>query len=95
LTFVLGVLVAGIFCLAAASFASVGGDVQLNPGTGSVSNASGNAVVKDTAGNGGAWNTAHLVMGTYHFWVDAVGRLRVKVSTPTSDTDGTIVGTQT
>lgn len=79
---------------AAASFASVGGDVNVNPGTGSVSNASGNVVIKDTAGNGGTWNTSHAVLGIYHLWVDSSGRLRIKNSTPTSDTDGTVVGTQ-
>lgn len=41
-----------------------------------------------------AWNGDHLVMGSYHFWVDGSDRLRVKSSAPTSDTDGTIVGTQ-
>jgi hypothetical protein len=28
-------------------------------------------------------------------WVDSTGRLRIKTSAPTSDTDGTVVGTQT
>ena len=79
---------------AAGGFASVGGDVAVTPGVGSVSNASGNLVVKDTAGNGGAWNTSHAVLGAYHLWVDTAGRLRIKSSTPTSDTDGTVVGTQ-
>ena len=79
---------------AAASFASTGGDINVNPGTGSVSNASGNVVIKDTAGNGGTWNTSHAVLGIYHLWVDASSRLRIKNSAPTSDTDGTVVGTQ-
>lgn len=79
---------------AAASYAAPGGDINMYPGTGSVSNPSGNFVVKDTAGNGGTWNTSHLVMGIYHIWVDSSGRLRIKNSTPASDTDGTIVGTQ-
>ena len=43
---------------------------------------------------GGAWNSIHLVMGSNHIWVDSVGRLRIKNSSPTSDTDGTIVGAQ-
>ena len=80
---------------ASASYAATGGDVAVNPGTGSVGNTSGNLVVADTAGNGGAWNTSHLVLGIYHLWIDAAGRLRVKSSKPTSDTDGTIVGSQT
>ena len=44
---------------------------------------------------GSQWNTAHLVLGTTHIWVDGSARLRMKFgSAPTSDTDGTIVGTQ-
>ena len=78
---------------AVSSFASAGGDVQLTPGVGSVANASGNVVIQDTAGNSG-WNTAHLRLGIYHFWVDSSSRLRVKNSAPISDTDGTVVGTQ-
>lgn len=43
----------------------------------------------------GAWNSAsRLALGTYQFWVDSSGNLRIKNGTPTSDTDGTIVGTQ-
>jgi hypothetical protein len=75
------------------SFASVGGDIVLAPGTGSVSNVSGNVQIVDTAGNSG-WNTGHLKLGVYHLWIDGSGRLRVKSSAPASDTDGTIVGTQ-
>lgn len=41
-----------------------------------------------------AWNGAHMTMGAYHFWVDGRGRLRVKASAPTSDTDGSVVGLQ-
>ena len=78
---------------AAGGFAAVGGSINITPGTGSGGNVSGNVVIKDTAGNGG-WNTAHLVIGVYHLWVDGSGRLRVKSSAPTSDTDGTVVGTQ-
>ena len=33
--------------------------------------------------------------GAYYLWVDATGDLRIKSSEPTSDTDGTVVGTQT
>lgn len=79
---------------ATASYASVGGDVVLAPGVGSVSNVSGNVVIQDTAGTS-AWNAAHLKLGTYHLWVDGSGRLRIKASAPASDTDGTVVGTQT
>jgi hypothetical protein len=42
----------------------------------------------------GTWDTGHLILGSYHIWVDATGDLRIKSSAPTSDTDGTIVGTQ-
>ncbi|MFB5760257.1 right-handed parallel beta-helix repeat-containing protein [Paenibacillus medicaginis] len=38
-----------------------------------------------------AWNAGHLTLGTYHFWVDATGKLRIKNGSPTSDTDGTVV----
>lgn len=43
---------------------------------------------------GSAWNNSHLIMGAYHLWVDSTGDLRIKSSAPSSDTDGTIVGTQ-
>jgi hypothetical protein len=42
----------------------------------------------------GAWNGSPLRLGSYRLWIDSSGRLRVKSSAPTSDTDGTIVGTQ-
>lgn len=45
--------------------------------------------------DGSAWNGSRLIMGSYNFWVDGAGKLRIKSSTPASDTDGTIVGTQT
>lgn len=80
---------------ASVGFAATGGNVQLSPGTGSVGNVSGNVVIKDTANNGGSWNTAHIVMGIYHIWIDSSGRLRIKNAAPASDTDGTVVGTQT
>ena len=35
-----------------------------------------------------------LVLWTYHLWVDSTGDLRIKSSAPTSDTDWTIVWTQ-
>jgi hypothetical protein len=40
------------------------------------------------------WNFSPLVMGNYYLWVDSTGDLRIKNGAPTSDTDGTIVGTQ-
>lgn len=36
-----------------------------------------------------------LKLGGYYIWVDSSARLRIKSGAPTSDTDGTIVGTQT
>lgn len=44
---------------------------------------------------GSAWNGNHALMGGYHLWVDGSGRLRIKIGAPASDTDGTVVGTQT
>lgn len=79
---------------ASASFASKGGDVLAVTGTGSVSNASGNFVVKDTTGAGGTYNTAHLQVGNYHLWFDSSSKLRYKTSQPTSDTDGTVVNNE-
>lgn len=75
-------------------YAATGGDITISPGTGSVGNTSGNLVIADTAGNGGTWNTSHAVLGIYHLWIDAAGRLRIKSSRPTSDTDGAVVGSQ-
>lgn len=39
-----------------------------------------------------AWNGQHLVLGTYHLWIDATGALRSKNGVPTSDTDGSAIG---
>lgn len=36
-----------------------------------------------------------LLLGGYQIWVDTEGKLRIKYGSPTSDTDGTVVGTQT
>lgn len=36
-----------------------------------------------------------LVLGGYTLWVDANGKLRIFAGTPTSNTDGVVVGTQT
>lgn len=36
-----------------------------------------------------------LILGSAHIWVDSTGDLRIKSTVPTSDTDGTVVGTQT
>lgn len=42
----------------------------------------------------GTWDGGLLILNHYALWVDSAGKLRIKSSTPTSDTDGTIVGTQ-
>ena len=39
--------------------------------------------------------TEAIAFGSYFLWVDATGDLRIKNGVPTSDTDGTVVGTQT
>ena len=49
---------------------------------------------KITQQRGYAWNEMHPVMGSYHLWIDGSGRLRIKSSSPTSDSDGTVIGTQ-
>lgn len=41
-----------------------------------------------------SWDQSLMKLGSYRFWVDASGRLRIKASDPISDTDGVIVGTQ-
>lgn len=41
------------------------------------------------------WSDFPLTLGNYFFWVDATGNFRIKSGAPTSDTDGTVVGTQT
>ena len=35
-----------------------------------------------------------LKLGNHYLWVDSTGDLRISSSSPTSDTDGTVVGTQ-
>jgi hypothetical protein len=41
-----------------------------------------------------AWNDKPLRLGDYRLWIDGSGRLRMKRGAPTSDTDGTVVGSQ-
>jgi len=40
------------------------------------------------------WDDQPVIIGSYYLWVDSTGDLRIKSSAPSSDTDGTIVGTQ-
>jgi hypothetical protein len=42
-----------------------------------------------------AWDVNQLRLGNYYLWVDGTGDLRIKNGAPSSDTDGTVVGTQT
>lgn len=44
--------------------------------------------------NGAAHTDRPIQLGAYYLWVDSAGRLRIKNGTPTSDTDGTVVGAQ-
>ena len=57
------------------------------------SRSGGNMVVGNLSG-GQSYADGHLVVGTYHFWIDSAGKFRIKASAPASDTDGTVVGTQ-
>lgn len=43
---------------------------------------------------GATWNGPHPILGQYHIWVDATGDVRIKSTPPTTDLDGTIIGTQ-
>jgi hypothetical protein len=40
------------------------------------------------------YSLGHMLLGNYHLWVDLSGRLRIKESAPGSDSDGTVVGSQ-
>lgn len=48
----------------------------------------------DHLGLDGTWNGGLLWFGSYALWVDSTGDLRIKNGAPSSDTDGTVVGTQ-
>ena len=48
----------------------------------------GKNVVISNLSNLSAWNSAHLVLGQYHYWTDGTGTLRSKFGAPSSDTDG-------
>lgn len=72
-----------------------GGQYQLNHFTGTVLTGVARGFSNGDFGvAGGAWNTGCLRIGTYRLWVDATGDLRIKSTAPTSDLDGTVVGTQ-
>ena len=65
------------------------GDKISHPETGSGLTFNANWTISD-----GTWNGGHLVLGTYHLWVDATGDLRIKDGAPSSGTDGAVVGGQ-
>jgi len=52
------------------------------------------AGVKVYSPAGASSYTYPLYLGAYSLWVDSTGDLRIKNGAPTSDTDGTVVGTQ-
>lgn len=74
---------------------SIGGPSNFNIRT---SDTGCNLQVQDHNGSS-SWSEGHFVFGnTYnpqHLWVDSNGSLRIKNGAPTSDFDGTVVGTQT
>jgi hypothetical protein len=49
----------------------------------------------DVVLGGGLYTSNRLRLGAFYLWVDGTGRLRIKSGAPASDTDGTVVGTQT
>lgn len=74
---------------------TAGGQWQLNHFNGTVLTSIGRGFANGDFGvANGAWNTGCLRIGTYRLWVDATGDLRIKSTAPTSDLDGTVVGTQ-
>lgn len=60
--------------------------------------AGGNGVFRISTAGGGAlsssWNQRPLLIGSHRLWFDTGGLLRTKSSAPSSETDGTVVGTQ-
>lgn len=74
-------------------FGAIGGAIYYQSGVGSVGNVDGHHYFQNTNSLGGAWNTAHIVIGVNtHFWIDAKSRYRIKVGAPINDTDGNVVG---
>jgi len=67
-------------------------DPSLNTATSSDYTAQFNTITQ-TAKVQGVWNKA-FYLGSYALWVDATGDLRINNGVPASDTDGTVVGTQ-
>ena len=43
----------------------------------------------------GSWGSGkHIILGNYHLWIDTQNRLRIKNGAPNTETDGTVVGSQ-
>ena len=62
-------------------------DIHINDSEVLVSN-------KNIRAKTGTWNGEHLVLGEFHLFIGADGKLYKKNGVPTSDTDGIIVGTE-
>lgn len=59
------------------------------------SSSAGRLNTKTLSAFNATWDAYPIILGSYYLWVDTSGRLRIKNGAPTSDTDGTVVGTQT
>lgn len=70
------------------------GTVLLNRPTSVTGQLDANGLKSNTS----VWDAAHIIFGTYHLWITvggaAPGVLMIKNGAPTSDTDGTVVGSQ-
>lgn len=56
-----------------------------------------NSTINSVYRSSGPYKASYLgatMLGAYYLWVDAAGKLRIKSTAPTTDLDGTIVGTQ-
>jgi len=86
---------------------STGNTIDLNSGKLRFTSALGQDYVATTGGvswtaasytmagaSGATGYTKPLYLGSYALWVDSTGDLRIKSGVPASDTDGTVVGTQ-
>ena len=60
----------------------------------SVSRATGQVSMTDAGVTLAGTYNKPLTLGSNNLWVDGSGKLRIKSGTPSSDTDGTVVGTQ-
>jgi hypothetical protein len=61
-----------------------------------IADGAGKNVVIGDLSTSSNYSGGHLVIGAYHFWVEAAtSKFRIKNGAPTSDSDGIVVGTQT